>query len=116
MVDVGTWSFRCEGVGLAGQDGKRGCDLGEAGADVGAGRADGAGALAGVLVAGVRLRDGEAEAALDPGQDRVPYPVRADLLGLDPRQVAAQAVPEVVIPAGGDRLARRVPQKALAGV
>lgn len=51
MVDVGTWSFRGEGVGLASQDGERGCDLGESGADVGAGRAHGAGALAGVLVA-----------------------------------------------------------------
>ena len=34
----------------------------------------------------------------------------------DPRQVLAEAVPQVVVPAGGDRLARRVPQQALAGV
>jgi hypothetical protein len=31
-------------------------------------------------MSGVGLCDGEAEVALDPGQDRVPYPVRADLL------------------------------------
>src|SRR6185437_11909512 len=78
VVDVGTRSFRCKGVLLAGQDGERGCDLGQPGADVGAGRAHGACALAGVLVAGVRLRDGETEAALDPRQDGVAYPVRRD--------------------------------------
>ena len=87
-------SLRCEGVGFAGQGGKCGCDLGEASADVGAGRAHGACALAGVLMARVRLRDGETEAALDPRQDGVADPVRADLLGLHPRLVLAKAVPE----------------------
>ena len=59
-------------------------------------------------MASVRLRGGEAEAAFDPGQDRVSYPVGADLLGLDPGQVFAEAVPEVVVAAGRDRLAVRV--------
>jgi hypothetical protein len=83
VVDVGAWRQR-EGVGHAAQGGEGGCDLGEAGADVGAGRGHGACTSGGVLVTCVGLRGGEAEAAFDPGQDRVPYPVRADLLGLDP--------------------------------
>jgi len=39
---VGAWPFRREGVGFAGQDGERGGDLGQPGADVGAGRGHGA--------------------------------------------------------------------------
>ena len=64
VVDAGTRSFRRKGVGLAGQDGKGGGDLGQPRADVGAGRGHGAGAPAGVLMPGVRFGDGEAEAAL----------------------------------------------------
>jgi hypothetical protein len=66
-------------VGLAGRGGEGGCYLGEADADVGPRRGHGACASGGVLVAGVGVRGSEAEAAFDPGQDRVPYPVRADL-------------------------------------
>src|SRR3984957_5485896 len=105
-----------EGVGLTGQDGEGGCYLGKASADVGPRRGHGACASASVLVAGVGLRDGEAEAAFNPGQDRVPYPVRADLLGLDPWQVLAEAVPEVVVPAGCDRRAGRVAEQTLWGL
>ena len=105
-----------KGMRLLGQDGEGGCDLGEAGADVGPCRGHGACASTGVLVAGVGLRGGEAEAAFDPGQDRVPYPVRADLLCLDLWQVLAEAVPEVVVPAGRDRLAGRVAEQTLWGL
>ena len=69
-----------------------------------------------VLVPGVGLGDGEAEVALDPGQDRVPYPVHADLLGRDPGEVLAEPPPEIVVTPGGDRLAVGVSQQALAGV
>ena len=109
-------AFRREGVGFAGQDGERGCHLGQPGADVGAGCAHGAGAPVAFVMACVRLCDGETEPALDPGQDGVPYPVRADLLGFHPGQVLAEALPQVVVPAGGNRRAVRVPQQALAGV
>jgi hypothetical protein len=64
----------------------------------------------------VRLCDGEAEPALDPGQDGVPYPVGADLLGFHPGQVLAQSLPQMVVPPGGNWRAVRVPQQALAGV
>jgi hypothetical protein len=110
---VASWR---QGMGFAGQDGEGGCHLGQSGADVGAGRGHGAGASAGVVMACVRLRDGEAEAALDPRQDRVPYPVHGDLLGFHPRKVLTETVPEVVVPAVGDRLAVRVPEETLSGV
>ena len=58
-------SFRREGVGLARQDSERGCDLGQPGADVGAGGGHGACAPGGLLVSGVRLRYGETEAVVN---------------------------------------------------
>src|SRR6266568_4014588 len=50
------------------------------------------------------------------GQDGVPYPVRADLLGFHPGQVLAESLPLMVVPPGGNRRAVRVPQQAIAGV
>jgi hypothetical protein len=69
----GARSFRCEGVRFAGQDGEGGCDLGQPGADVGARRGEGACSSTGFLVSGVRLRDGETEAALT-GRERITEP------------------------------------------
>ena len=60
---------------------------------------------------GVGVRDGEAEVALDPGQGGVAYPVGADLLGLDPRQVLADACPQAVVAPVGDRLPVAVAQQ-----
>jgi hypothetical protein len=54
------------------QRGERSCYLGDARADVGG---HGPSTAAVVFMSGVGLGDGEAEVALDPGQDRVPYPV-----------------------------------------
>jgi len=90
-----------ERVGLAGQRGEGGRDFGEGGADVGRG---GAGLAAAVGVPGVGAGDGVPEVPLDPGQGRVPDPVAADLLGPDPGQVPAETGPQVVIPAGSDRV------------
>src|ERR1017187_763770 len=93
MVDIGARSFRREGVKFAGQGRERGCNLGQPGADVGAGCAHGAGSPVAVVVACVRLCDREAEPALDPAQDCVPYPVGADLLGFHPGQMLAESLP-----------------------
>ena len=66
---------------------------------------------AAVGVPGVGAGDGVAEIPLDPGQGRVTDPVHADLLGRDPGQVPAEAGPQVVIAAGGDRPPVGVPQQ-----
>src|SRR5208282_6068100 len=71
----------------------------------------GAGLAAAVGVSGVGAGDGVAEIPFDPGPGGVPYPVHADLLGADPGQVPADAGPQVVIPAGGDRAPAGVPQQ-----
>src|ERR1022692_2684051 len=55
--------------------------------------------------------DGVAEVALDPRQGDVPYPVHADLLSPHPGQLPADAGPQVVIAAAGDRLAMCVAQQ-----
>ena len=62
------------------------------------------------IVSGVGPRDRVAEVAFHPGQGRVTEPVGADLLGGYPRQVLAEAQPEVVVAAGGDRLPGPVTQ------
>src|ERR1035438_1997284 len=98
-------------MGLAGQGGERRRHFREACADV---CCHGSSTPAVVFVAGVGLGDGEAEVPLDPGQDCVPYPVRADLLGCHPREMAAEAPPEVVVTPGGDWVSVGVPQQALA--
>jgi hypothetical protein len=67
-----------------------------------------------VFVACVGLGDREAELPLDPRQDGVPDPVHADLLGLDPREMFAETFPKIIVPAGADRPAARVPEQALA--
>src|ERR1035437_5300671 len=96
---------------FAGQGGQCGCYLGEAGADVGG---HGSSSAAMVFVPGVGLGGGEPEVALDPGQGRVADPVRADLLGCDPREMASQSLPEVVVAPGGYWPAVGVPQQGPA--
>ena len=107
-VAPGLWRAQLR---LACHGGQRRCYFWETGTDIGG---HGASSAAVVLMAGVGLCDGETEVALDPGQDCVPYPVRADLLGCYPREMTAEALPEIVVAAGGDWLAVEVPQEALA--
>lgn len=57
-------------------------------------------------MAGVGAGDRVAEVAFDPGEGGVPQPVGADLLDGYPGQVCAEALPQVVVAAGGDRLVR----------
>jgi hypothetical protein len=45
------------------------------------------------FMTGVSLRNGNAMVALDPGQSGVSYPVGADLLNCDPREMAAKTLP-----------------------
>jgi hypothetical protein len=99
-------------VWLASERGQCGGDFGEGGADVGGG---GAGVAVAVGVSGVGAGDGVAVVSFHPGQGGVPEPVGADLLGGDPRQVLADAVPEVVVAAGGDRAAVEVAQELPGG-
>ena len=84
------------------------------GADVGRGRARVAAATV-VGVACVGFGDGVAEVPLDPGQGGVPDPVHADLLRPYPGQVPAEAVPQVVVAAGGDAAAGAVAQQLPVG-
>ena len=66
--------------------------FGQAGPDGGGHGAHGACSSPVVLVAGVGFGHGEAEVPLYPGQDGVPDAVHADLEGLDPGEVLAEAV------------------------
>ena len=100
-------------MGLAGQGGEGGCYLWYACADVGG---HGPASPAVVFVPGIGLGHGETEVALDPGQDRVSYPMHADLLGRHPGEVLAEPPPEIVVTPGGDRLAVGVAQQTLAGI
>jgi hypothetical protein len=86
-------------------------DVVEVGFDVGGG-----GVVGGVGVAGVGVGGGVAEVAFDPGEGGVAEPVGADLLGGGPGEMVADAVPEVVVAAGGDGLAVLVAQELAAGV
>jgi len=99
-------------VGLAGQRGQGGGDFSEAGADVGRG---GAGLAAAVGVPGVGAGDSVPEIPFDPRQRRVTDPVTADLLGAHPGQLPAQTGPQMVIPAGGDRVPVGVAQQLPVG-
>ena len=105
------WRFY-EGVGFAGQRGRGGGDLGERGAHVR--RRGGARVACAVGVHGVGVRDGEPEVALHPGQGGVADPVGADLLGADPGQVTADALPQPVVAAVGDRPPVALAQQPLA--
>jgi hypothetical protein len=78
------------------------------GLDVGGGGTDLAGVFA---MPGEGASDRIADGAFDPRDDRVSQPVRGDALGGDPGQVLADALPEVVVPAVGDRSAVVVPQQ-----
>ena len=98
-------------MGLARQGGESSCYLGETRADI---SGHGPPPTAMVLMSRISLRDGKTEVALNPSQDRVPYPVHADLLGRHPREMLAEPLPEIVVTPGGDRLAVRIPQQASA--
>lgn len=98
-------------MGFACEGGERRCYLGETGTNVGG---HGPSSAAVVFVTCVGLRHGETEVALDPGQGRVAYPVRGDLLCRYPREMVAETSPEVVVAPGGDGLAVGVPEQALA--
>ena len=54
-----------------------------------------------VGVASVGACDGVAEVVFDPCECGVAEPVSADLLGCDPREMCAEADPQVVVSAGG---------------
>src|ERR1700730_7584157 len=98
-------------MGLSSQGGERRRHFREACADV---CCHGPPTPSVIFMAGVGLGDSEAEVALDPGQDGVPYPVHADLLSCRPWEMTAEALPEVVVTPGGDWLSVGVPQQALA--
>ena len=78
-------------MGLSGEGGKCGRNLGEAGADVGCGDTD----IVMVGVASVCPRNGIAEVTFHPSQRGMAEPVSADLLPGDPRKMSADADPEV---------------------
>ena len=62
-----------------------------------------------------RLGRRRTRSSANPRQRSMPNPVGTDLLGPDPGQLPAQAGPQMVIPAGGDRAAVRVPQQLPLG-
>lgn len=93
---------------LVGQGRQSSCDLLQTRPDV---RTGGPDIAAAVGVPGVRPRHGIPEVSLDPGQRRVPQPVRADLLHVHPRQVLTDSHPQVVVAPLGDRLPVAVTQQ-----
>src|SRR6266511_2184339 len=99
-----------EWVWLAGHGGQCGGDGLQVGLDVGGGGRSG-----GVGVAGVGASDAVAEVAFDPGQGGVPQPVGGDALGGHPRQLLAEAMPQVVIAAAGQRTAVAEAQQGFGG-
>src|SRR6266536_3245566 len=82
----------------------------QVGFDVGGG-----GRPSGVGVPGVRAGNAIAEVPFHPRQRGMPQPVRGDALGGDPGQLFADAFPEVVVAAAGDRLPVAVPQQSICG-
>src|SRR6266536_1579346 len=89
------------GVRFAGEGGQGGGDVVDVGLDVGGGGGVG---------------DGIAKIPFDPRQGGVAQPVCGDVLAVDPGQVAAESVPEVVIAAIGDGFAVGVAQQRTGGV
>src|SRR6266496_2233435 len=94
-----------------GHGGQGGGDVVDVGLDVGGG-----GVVGGVVVSGVGVGDGIAKIPFDPRQGGVAQPVCGDVLAVDPGQVAAESVPEVVIAAIGDGFAVGVAQQRAGGV
>jgi hypothetical protein len=101
--------FGDERVRFTGEGGECSGDFVELGADVGGG-----GWSSGAGVAGVGAGYAVAVVAFDPGDGGVAEPVSGDVLGGDPGEVGAEAVPEVVVSAGGDGCAVAVAEQ-LAG-
>jgi hypothetical protein len=83
-------------VGFAGEGGEGGGDVVDVGVEVG-----GRGGVGFVVVAGVFVGDGVAVVAFDPGEGGVAQPVDGDVLFGHPGEVFADALPEVVVAAGG---------------
>jgi hypothetical protein len=66
-------------------------------------------------MSGVGASGAVAEMPFDPGQGGVPQPVGGHALGGGPRQLLADAFPEVVVASAGDRLPGPVPQQRIDG-
>jgi hypothetical protein len=85
-----------ERVVFVGEGGEGDGEVVDVGVEVG-----GCGAVGFVVVSGVFVGDGVAVVAFDPGEGGVAEPVGGDALFGDPGEVGADAVPEMVVAAGG---------------
>jgi hypothetical protein len=91
---------------FAGEGGQCLRDFLDVGFDVGGGCCG----VAGAGMAGIGAGHRVSEVPFYPGQRGVAQPVSADLLGRDPGQMPADALPQVVVPAVGDRAAVAIAQ------